>query len=874
MIVDEVSSQVTSGDGRDERGGREPTGAERRAETGGHRVRVHLSVDDAELPTEAEAVRRTLKGLYVDVAEGDVRDADLFIGVFGDRYGDIDPDRGVSRLEADYLSAGSRPRLVYVVPGQGSRDPHLALLLSRIQADDLTSYRRVRTADELAGLVADDVTMVLIEAFTSGAPAAAGAGSPKAPVKAAPGPRQRIPAPWHRLVGREREADDVCELLCGDTRLLTLTGPGGIGKSRLAIEVATRSEHRFPHGAWFVDLAGVRDPALVAPTIAQALGVRESAGALPVSSLKSYLATMQALILLDSFETVIAAAPLVVDLLESAPGVRFFVTSRSVLRVRGEQEYPLPPLAVPAAGEDPAGSPAYQLFRERAEAANPTRGLSATEQDAVAEICRRLDGVPLSLELAAARTRLLSPTQLLGRLGHALDVLGDGPVDYPERQRALRTTLDWDHALLSAEEQVVFRRLSVFPSHFTLAGAERVVDEPGLDVLDLLDALVGKSLVRIGEAVPATGESGFVMLQTVREYAHEHCAAADEEDDVHRRHAAHVLDRVENAVRNGPAELEGWLAVLEHEHGDIRVALDWADRALDVDTLLRMAAALGPFWRSHCHFSEGRRWLERAISLSSGQRSDLRADLLNSAGYLSRARGDYDVAEAQYREALAIREELGDVGGISSGLRFVGNVAFERGDLVGAQEWWERSLAALGDAADDVRRSSVLNNLAVARHHNGDQEGAITAYDEVRAIAERLGSHELQARALMNKANALAALHRISEARESARTAVRMYAALDDTWDLVDALEVFAGADGRCDDPGSLQRAAYLFGGAATLRTALAVRRPAAEQHDYDTAYAVTRARDPQEFDAQFALGAAASVDQVVGRALGVEVRA
>jgi len=408
----------------------------------------------------------------------------------------------------------------------------------------------------------------------------------------------------------------------------------------------------------------------------------------------------------------------------------------------------------------------------------------------------------------------------------------------------------------------------VFPRHFTLQGAEDVVDEPGLDVLDVLDALVGKSLIRTTEAVPGTGEPSFVMLQTVRDYAAEHCAASGEADDVADRHVRHVLARVERAVADGPAEMEGWLAVLEHEHADIRAALDRADRRVDVDSLLRLAASLGPFWRAHCHFSEGRRWLDRAISLSHGQRAPIRADLLNAAAYLSRARGDYDVAEAQYREGLAIREERGDVGGICSSLRFLGNVAFDRGDLRGAVDWWERSLEALGDVDDVVRRASVLNNLGVARHHLGDQDAAIAAYDETFALAVELGSTELQARALMNKATALCALDHVGEAVPIARRAVGMYAALDDTWDLVDALDVLAGALGRSGRAGCTEASGWLFGGASSLRTALAVRRPVTEQADYDRAYEACRSVDPDRFDHEFARGSAASVDQIVDRAL------
>ncbi|HET7900714.1 MAG TPA: tetratricopeptide repeat protein [Candidatus Nanopelagicales bacterium] len=831
-------------------------------------VRVHLSIDDVELAHEADAVRRALTTLRADLGVPDVRGADVFVGVYGDRYGDIDVDQGVSRLEADYLAAGRKPRLVYVMPGTAARDDHLALLLKRIQADDTTSYRRVRDADELARLVADDVSMVLMEAFTGKAQSVSPTIPAQAPaVEDAPAksPRSRIPAPWHRLVGRDREADEVCRLITHEARLVSLTGPGGIGKSRLAIEVATRCEERFRDGAWFVDLAGVRDPALVAPTVAHALGVRESAGALPVQSLKSYLASMEALILLDSFENVTTAAPLVLDLLASAPGVRFFVTSRSVLRVRGEQEYPLPPLRTPDAGDtDPAHSPALELFLERAAAANPHRAMSDADRVAAAEICRRLDGVPLSLELAAARTRLLPPTALLGRLAHALDLLGDGPLDLPERQRALRTTLDWDHQLLSEEEQVVFRRLSVFPRDFTLWGAEAAIDEPALDVLDLLDSLVGKSLVRTTAPEPGTGQPAFVMLSTIREYAHEHLEAAGEAAEVHARHAHGVLRVVERAARNGPAELEGWLGLLEHHHDDIRTALDWTDRNRDVDTLLRLAAALGPFWRAHCHFSEGRRWLDRALALSSGQRTDLRSDLLNGAAYLSRARGDYDVAESQYRESLEIREAAGDQAAISASLRFLGNVAFDRGDVAGAEDWWRRSLRALDGVDDIVRRASVLNNLGVAAHHRGADDEAIALYDQVQELAQQMGSVELLARARMNTATALLGQGQLDRAARVARDAVEGYATLDDTWDLVDAVDVLASALGLAGDAGE---AGWLYGGAAGLRAALDVRRPVTEERAHRATLAQVRAIDESAFTSGYSAGCCASLDQIVERA-------
>ncbi len=652
--------------------------------------------------------------------------------------------------------------------------------------------------------------------------------------------------------------------------MLTITGPGGIGKSRLAIELARQVEGDYRDGSWFVDLAGARDPALVAPMIAHALGVREAAGALPLESLKRYLAPMNLLMMLDSFEPVLAAAPLVIDLLSAAPEVRVVVTSRSVLRVRGEQEYPLAPLQVPDpdGAPDAAPGPALELFLERAATANPTRTLSDTEQAAAAEICRRLDGVPLALELAAARTRVLAPSALLVRLSDALDVLGSGPVDLPERQRALRSTLDWDHALLGEEEQVFFRRLSVFRRSFTLAAAEAVVVGDGhdaMDVMDGLDGLVGKSLVRTADPHPETGEPSFVMLQTVREYAREKLAAAGEREEIGGRHAYYVLARVEAAARRPTAEREHWLAVLEHEHADLRAALDWADRATDVDLLVRLAVPLGRFWRAHCHFSEGRRWLDRAVALTAGQRTSQRADLLASAAYLSRARGAYDVAEAQYTEAMTIREELHDVGKVASSQRFMGNIAYDRGDLDGAERWWQRSLATLAGSDDPVREMNVLNNLGVLAHHRGDHRGAIERYDTAYELAVRVGSGDHAARTRMNTASARIALGDPQAAIGLAQFAVRTYGELDDTWDLVDAVDVLARAYGGL---GRTELAAWLFGAADSLRTALDVRRSQYEFDEYEQACAEVRAADPDAFARGFAAGASASLDQLLDRAL------
>ncbi len=335
---------------------------------------------------------------------------------------------------------------------------------------------------------------------------------------------------------------------------------------------------------------------------------------------------------------------------------------------------------------------------------------------------------------------------------------------------------------------------------------------------------------------------------------------------IRERHALYVLSRAERAGSAPPSEAERWLATLEREHADIRAALNWADQNLAVDVLLRLTAALGAFWRAHCHFSEGRRWLDRALSLSAGQRTETRVDLLNAAGFLSRARGDYDTAEAQYREALSIREELGAPNKVAGSQRFMGNVAYDRGDLDEAERWWRLSLETLADTGDESRRMSVLNNLGIVAHHRGDDEAAIALYDQTFEYAQRLGASEHKARAQMNKAMALSVLDRLDEAKESARAAVVIYAGLDDTWDLVDAIDVLAGAIGRAGDAAT---AGWLFGGASGLRSALDVRRPASEQADYDLAVDWSRKHDPDVFDAAFDEGAMATLSSIIERATG-----
>ncbi len=616
------------------------------------RLRVFLSADATELPEELAAAVDAAQTLRLEVvapppgALGEVDGADVFVGVYAGRYGPRDPATGLGVLEQQYLRAGERPRLIYVRSSAGPREPHLDVLLSRIQADDLASYRRFRDAQELARLLTEDLALLAHRGVLPGHPGkrharARAAGAARCRVGwrgvrrgglhrgtaglasgdlrssgGGPGCRRTPPPSWVASGSSTRSWD----LLGAGHRIVTLTGAGGIGKTRLALAAAHRLHDAYPDGAWYVDFAGVRDPALVAPTLAQALDVRESPGATPVQSLAAYLGPRRLLLVLDSFEAVASAGPLLAQLIGVAPGLQLLVTSRSLLRVRGEHEYVVAPLRVPAAGAEADDDAllaygAVRLFMERAQAARPDLPAEGEALRAAVEICRRLDGVPLALELAAARVRVLTVEALLARLERGLDALGGGVIDLPERQRTLRATLDWDHDLLSLEEQVLLRRLAVFVRSFTVEAAEDVARVHGLgpddedrmqpDIVDGIDALLGKSLLRQLEPGPG-GEVRFGMLQTIREYAMQRLVDSGEAAEARARHLDYCVRLAERgrAAVGGPQQGE-WLQRLEDAHEELRAALHHADDLVDVGRLVRLCAALGAFWRVHGHFTEG-----------------------------------------------------------------------------------------------------------------------------------------------------------------------------------------------------------------------------------------------------------------------------
>jgi predicted ATPase len=515
-----------------------------------------------------------------------------------------------------------------------------------------------------------------------------------------------LPRPVSSFVGRERELGELTELLRDGSRLLTLTGPGGSGKTRLSIEAASELVSDFRNGVFWVPLASLRDPSLVPESIGETLGAKDG--------LSEHIGEREMLLLLDNFEQVVDAAPELSSLLEACPNLKLLVTSRELLRVRGEVEYSVPPLA---------DHEAVDLFSTRS-------GLAA--DDVAAELCRRLDNLPLAIELAAARTSVLSAAQILDRLSKRLDLLKGGR-DAEARQQTLRATIEWSHDLLTDDEKQLFARLSVFHGGSTIEGAETVVEAD----LDLLQSLVDKSLVR------HTNER-FWMLETIREFAAERRDESGEAEELRRRHAEHFMAFAEEAGRHDLRFDPGdWLDRLEREQDNIRSAFEWLESSGRNADRLRLTAAFWRFWQLHGSSVEGRRILEAA--LGADDRPTLaRARSLAGASVLAVETGDPAAGETFAEEALALHEALGDAWGVAFSRYMVAGAAQEQGQIERAQTLFEKSLHEFAELGDDNYRDMARRNLIGTYYDLGDKERARTLHQEALDRARREGNLETQ----------------------------------------------------------------------------------------------------------------------------------
>ena len=626
-----------------------------------------------------------------------------------------------------------------------------------------------------------------------------------------------LPVPRTAFIGREPEAAALRQLLGRvDVRLVTITGPGGIGKTRLALQVGSEIGEQFPSGVCFVSLSVVGDPGLIASTIAQAIGVRETGNQSAQESLKGYFGALDQpmLLLLDNFEHLVSAAPLISELLSAGPRLKIIVTSQSPLHVYGEHEFPLPPLALP----DPKSLlpldvlsrlPAIALFVERARAVKHDFALTNENASAVAAVCARLDGLPLAIELAAARIKLLSPSAMLARLESCLNLLTGGARDLPTRQQTLRGTVDWSYGLLNPAEQTLFRRLSVFTGGCTLEAVEAVCDtagDLGLDVLDGMASMVDKSLA---QQMEAAGETRFVMLTTIREYALERLAASDDVAATRRSHSAYYLVIAEEGALEAAAHPE-WLDRFEVEHDNFRAALEYLIKTADADWGLRLGTALFHFWETREYLTEGRSRIARLLALEgAAARPKLRSRLLFSAAVLAGEQGDYTSAQQLLEESIETCVELHDNRGVAVALNALAVNARDRGELATSSLLLERCVAIWRDEGDLADVARALSNLANVTKLQGEAARAASLYDECLAHFRKIGDVAGIAWTLNYQGDLAREGNDLTAARSFYEQSLAAFSLSRDGWGIASALSDLAGLSW---DQGDNDEARRLYG--------------------------------------------------------------
>lgn len=648
-----------------------------------------------------------------------------------------------------------------------------------------------------------------------------------------------LPVPPTLLVGRERELEEVADLLRRpEVRPLTLTGVGGVGKTRLALEAARNGAGDFPDGVNFVGLASLTEVTLVVPTICQTLELRKVGQRSMHAALQEHLREKELLLVLDNFEHVLEAACEIAELIEMCPSLTVLATSRAPLRLRGEQRYPVSPLGLPASTRFPAakevvGSPSGRLFVERARATSPTFELEAANAAAVASICWRLSGLPLALELAAARVGFLSPPSLLARLDQALSA--GWARDVTERQRTMSATLDWSYDLLSESEKALFRRLSVFAGGFSLEAAEAAgpaEDDDAGNVFHLLGELVGQSLVAVETLPDETADRPrYGMLEPVRQYANEKLEECGESAAASRRHAEFFLDLAERAYPELRGERQGeWLEQLEQENGNLRAAVSWAVSAREAETASRLGWALWLFWWLRGYQREGRRWMEMLLEQDSP--AALRAIDSAVAGIMAYTQGDYEASRGHLEEGLELARSVGDTLRTAYATYALGLLALNTQEYPTARARLEEALDLFLERGDDHDAATVRSHLGTLLLVQGDYDKATAPIEEGLALARKLGDRFGISDALYNLAQVAQARGDNDLAALRFEEGMTLSAEMEDRANPGYFLEGLAEVAGVRDEA---ERSARLFG--AAERMLRAAEAPVYEVYEPNRAF-------------------------------------
>jgi predicted ATPase len=765
------------------------------------RLRVFVSSTLKELAPERKAARAAIERLQLaavmfelgarphpprDLYRAYLDQSDIFVGLYWQRYGWVAPGEEVSGLEDEYNLAGTLPKLIYIKESREPLEPRLVDLLARVRSDDTASFKYFTDAAELRRLVQADLVTLLAERFDQSR------GTGAAPIQPSPAPDPSeiaLPAPLTEIIGRQRESEAIMAMLRRPAvRLVTVTGPGGIGKTRLAIDVATSLADEYRDGVTFVDLASTRDSAEVIKVLASALGVRDTGDDPLEVKLATALRPQRRLLVVDNFEQVLDAGPQLTALLAAAPGLKILVTSRRLLRLTGEHSFEVGPLQLPnldgpvRAGEL-ARIPAVALFVERAHAVKPDFELTADNADAVARICLALDGVPLALELAAARIRILPPAALLARLDRRLPLLAHGSTDLPARQQTLRATIEWSTSLLSEDERILLARLGVFAGGFTLELAESVASlGPTMDTLGLLSTLVDNSLVREEER---RGHSRFAMLATVREYALEQLETRGQLPELRRRHAdCYIALGVAAEPQLQGLRQQEWLVALSDDRDNLRAAVRYLLDEQDWEGAAAFAWTLYLYWWLGGSLGEVREWMGEVLASGAELGEHTRAIALyftcaitfwqDPDGVvipgLTECAELFDRLQQYPREALTLISlamallttvppdpvrssdllersltlfrEAGDRWGEGMALVTVGRLLIIQGDVAGALARFTESLGIARQNQDAFSQTIALHHLGWAQLLLGQVNGARVSFEESLALSARQGHDE------------------------------------------------------------------------------------------------------------------------------------